>query len=86
MLLDLDVVIEIDPAVLPVRVFIRRWRQRLLVRPAPVAFYVMSCRARAMHGPSIELIDQVPDRLFLLAQPESGPELRQDPSLHDLGL
>ena len=86
MLLNLDVVIEIDPAVLPVRIFIRHWRQRperglveLLVERAP-------CRAPAAHGSIIELIGQVSDRLVQFGQREEPlvAQPRQDPSLHDL--
>ena len=47
MLLDLDVVIEIDPAELPVRVFIRCWRQRSERGPVELLD-----RARALSCPS----------------------------------
>ena len=86
MLLDLDVVIEIDPAALPVRIFIRRRRQRHAARGDRVArtARAVSCPSRAWTV--IELADQLADRLVQLGQGEEPlvAQPGEDPALHDL--
>src|ERR1700685_902648 len=86
MLLDLDVIIEIDPAELPVSVFVRSWRQRPERGPVELLVGCAPCRAPAAPGPILELTNPVSDRLVQFGQREEPlvAQPGQDPALHDL--
>ena len=86
MLVDLDVVVEIDPAALPGGIFIRcRWQ---LPQCGPVELLVKgtSGGTPAAHRTNVEIINQPADRLVQLGQREEPPvaQPRQNPALHDL--
>ena len=85
-LVDLDVVVEVHPAALPVGIFIGRRRQRLQGGPVDLLIERASGGAPAAHRPVVELIDQLADRLVQLGQREEPPvaQPRQDPALHHL--
>ena len=85
-LVDLDVVVEVHPAALPVGIFIRRRRQRPQRGPVDLLVERAARGAPAAHRPIVELIDQLTDRLVQFGQREEPPvaQPRQDPALHHL--
>ena len=85
-LLDLDVVVEADPATFPVRVFVwRRW-QRLQRGPVDLFVERASGGAPAAHRPVVQVVDEFADRLvqFIERKEPAVPQPRQNPALHDL--
>ena len=81
MLGDLDVVIEVDPAALPLGVFVWRSRQRQQGWAVDLLKQCAPCRAPAAHRAVVQLSDQFADRQVQLRQREEPPvsQLCQDP-------
>jgi hypothetical protein len=67
-LVDLDVVVEVHPAPLPVGIFIGRRRQLPQGRPVDLFVERASGGAPAAHRPVVELNDQLTDRLVQFGQ------------------
>jgi hypothetical protein len=83
---DLDVVVEVDAAALPLGVFIRGRGQRQQRWPVDLLEQGAAGRAPAAHGPIVQLRGQLADRGVQFAQREKPmmPQSRQDPALHHL--
>ncbi len=86
MLVDLDVVVEVHPAALPVGVFVGCRRQGLQRRTVELFEQRAPRGAPAAHRPVVQLIHQFADRPVQLGQREEPPvaQPRQDPALHHL--
>jgi hypothetical protein len=65
---DLDVVVEVHPAPLPVGIFIGRRRQLPQGRPVDLLVECASGGVPAAHRPVVELNDQLTDRLVQFGQ------------------
>jgi hypothetical protein len=65
---DVDVIIEIDPAQTPFGILIRVGRQRLQRRAVELEEQVAAADAQAPHRRPIEIDDQLGDRLVQLGE------------------
>jgi hypothetical protein len=86
MLGDLDMVVETDPAALPLGVFVRQWRQRPERRFVELLEERPPVRTPAARRPVVKLGEQGADRRIELGQREeaSVPQPCQDPASDDL--
>ena len=79
---DLDMVVEVDPAALPLGVFVGFGRQRLQRRPVELLEERPPAGAPAAHRPVVEIVEQGADRGVEIGQREEAPvpQPRQNPA------
>ena len=79
---DLDMVVEVDPAALPLGVFVGFGRQRLQRRLVELVIQRPPARSPAAHRPVVEIIEQGADRRVEIGQREEAPvpQPRQNPA------
>jgi len=70
---DLDMVIEVDPAALPLGVFVGFGRQGLQRRPVELVIQRPPAGSPAAHRPVVEIIEQRADRRIKVGQREEAP-------------
>ena len=82
---DVDMVVEADPAQAPLGIFVGGRRQRLERRMVELEEQIAAAHPQAAHRPGIEVDDQRGDRLVELGQREEAAvaQARQDPALDD---
>ena len=83
MAVDVDMVVEVDPAQPPLGVFVGLRRQRLERRPVEFEQEVAAAHPKTAHRPCVEVGDQQRDRLVERGQREEAPmaQTGQDPAL-----
>src|SRR5258708_40355546 len=86
MLGDLDVIVETDPATLPLGVFVRQRWQRPERRFVQLLEERTPARAPAAHLATVQFVEQRPDRRVEFGQREEAPVSQscQDPAPDDL--
>jgi hypothetical protein len=70
--IDVDVIIETDPAQTPFGIFVRVGRQRLQRRAVELEEQIAAADAQAPHWSCIEIDDQLADRLVQIGEREEA--------------
>ena len=83
---DLDMVIEVDPAALPLGILVGFGRQGAPVPPVELVKQLAPAASPAAHRPVVEIIEQCADRRIKVGQREEAPvpQPRQNPAPDDL--